>query len=357
MILYIIKRLLLIFPTIIGIIFINFLIIQFTPGGPVDYLISKIKGSEVIYGGGLEDTSGLYEKKINYVSEISTYEREKIKKHFNFDKPAYKRFFEMIKNYSVFNLGDSYFMGEPVLEVIASKIPTSISLAIISFILIYLISIPLGIYKASKNNSIFDKISNNILFIFYSIPSFILGIILISFFSIGDYTSIFPLKGIASENFKELSFLEKIKDYAWHITLPVIALSIRWIAKISLLTKNAFIEEMKKPYILTAKSIGCSKKRILYNHVFKNAMIVIVADFPKSFINMIFTHSLLIEILFSLDGIGYLGFKSTMDRDYPIVFGILYFYAITNLIINLLSDIFYKWFDPKININDSGEIN
>ena len=351
MIIYLIKRLTLIVPTLIGIIIINFIIIQSVPGGPIDQIIIRLKN---------------YDEKHSFNNIVSAgnnfiYEIEKkiepdflieLKEFYQFDKKLTIRLWTMIKSYSKFDLGYSYFKEKNVIDLIFEKLPVSVSLGFWSTFLIYIISIPIGIKKAIKNGSRFDTISSYILITTYSIPAFLFSTLLIIFFSGGNYLKIFPFKNITSIGWEHFTWDKKILDYFWHICLPIISMSIPRLSSLILLTKNSFLDELNKKYIITAKSKGLKEKRILYNHIFSNAMLIIISGLPGSFINILFANSLLIEIIFSLDGLGLLGFEATINRDYPVMFGSLYIFTIMNLISNLIRDLIYIKVDPRINFKN-----
>jgi len=358
---YIIRRLLLIIPTLLGIMVVNFLIIQIAPGGPVEKMIASIKHADVgaterIGGSGSELAGG----KPSLLQENATtaYRGSQgidpalikdIEKMYGFDKPPLERFLHMLNSYIHFDFGKSFFRDEPVLGLILSKLPVSISLGLWTTLLVYLISIPLGIKKAVRDGSKFDVWSSTIIIIGYSIPSFLFAILLIILFAGGSYWSIFPLRGLHSDNWVELSNLDKIKDYFWHIALPVIAMVAGGFASLTMLTKNSFIEEIGKQYVVTARAKGVSEMRILFAHVFRNAMLVVIAGFPSAFMGILFKSSLIIEIIFSLDGLGLLGFEAAVGRDYPIMFATLYIFTLLGLLLNLLGDIIYVMVDPRID--------
>ncbi len=350
---YIIKRLALIPLTLFGILLLNFVIIQLAPGGPVEQMLAKYQG--------LNTSSSLSSgASIAHNPNNSTYKgsegvsedlKAELEKQFGFDKPYYERFFMMLKNYATFNLGKSFYSDKSVIELIVEKMPVSVSLGLWSTLLIYLISIPLGIKKAVKDGSNFDFYSSLFVIIGSAIPVFLFAVFLIVFFAGGTYFDWFPLKGLVSDNFEELSLFEKVADYFWHITLPVIAMAIGGFASLTMLTKNSFLDEINKPYIITAKAKGLSENKVLYNHVFRNAMLLVISGMPAMFIKMLFTGSLLIEIIFSLDGLGLLGYQAILTRDYPIIFGTLYVFALLGLVLKLVSDVLYNVIDPRIKFN------
>ncbi|MBL6785578.1 MAG: microcin C ABC transporter permease YejB [Rickettsiales bacterium] len=358
MLYYITKRTLLIIPTLIGILLLNFVIIQFAPGGPVNHVISQIKHQHTNESSLYDNSSlDLNSKSNDNSNNFNSYGLDQeivdeINKRFGFDKPAKERFFLMVKNYLTFNFGDSFFKGQTVIELIKERLPISISLGLWSTLIIYLISIPLGIKKAVNNGSKFDLYSSLIIFTFYSIPAFLFAIFLIIIFAKGGYLPIFPLSGLMSDNFSELSFFGKIKDYIAHLFLPTIALIIGGFASLTMLTKNCFLEELAKQYVQTAKAKGANESRILYGHVFRNSMILVISALPETLIKILFTSSLLIEIIFSLDGLGLLGFEAAINRDYPIIFATIYIYSLIGLVFNLISDIIYVAIDPRINFSN-----
>lgn len=352
---YILKRLLLIIPTLFGILMLNFLIVQAAPGGPVDQMIDKIQnadsantdrtgGSSISFESS-QQTLNLYQGSQGLPPEII----ESIKKMYGFDKPAHVRFWEMIKNYAQFDFGDSFFRNTSVINLILEKMPVTISLGLWSTLLIYCISIPVGILKAVNNGSRFDVVTSFIVVIANAIPSFLLGIMLIVLFAGGSYLDWFPLRGLSSGNFDEMTLAEQIKDYFWHLTLPLIAYTLGGFATLTMLTKNSFLDEINKQYVTTAKAKGLSEKKVLYGHVFRNAMLIIISSFPMAFLSIFITGSLLIEVIFSLDGLGLLGFESILNRDYPVIFGTLFIFTLFSLIIKLLSDISYFLIDPRID--------
>ena len=349
MIRYILKRLLLMIPTLLGVLFITFAVTQFVPGGPIEQITSELNslnvsseassGSSTIYRG----SSGLDEEHIQQLTEF-----------YGFDKPFHERFVNLVVNYLSFDLGDSYFHHQTVSELIVDKLPVSISLGLWSFIIIYSICIPLGIKKAVTHGSRFDLISSTIILIGYSIPGFVLGIGLIVLMGGGSFFDIFPTRGIVSDNWDTLGFFDKIFDYLWHMTLPIICSVIGSFAVMTMLTKNSFIEEINKQYVLMARSKGLSENEVLYKHIFKNALIPILTGFPAQFISAFFTGSILIETIFSLDGIGLLSYESILHRDYPVVLGTLYLFTLLGLIAKLLTDISYVLVDPRIKFTSVG---
>ena len=356
---YLIKRFLLIIPTLFFIMLINFLVIQSAPGGPVERLINSLNHPGKI---GEEFTNTELSAKVN-TSSTSNFENikyrgsegidpeiiAKIEKLYGFDKPLFTRFWDMLKKYLTFDFGNSFYQDKSVISLILEKLPVSISLGLWTTILVYLISIPLGIKKAVRNGSKFDLWSSNIVIIGYAIPSFLLAIFLIVVFAGGNFLNIFPLRGIVSANFSELNWYQKIGDYFWHMFLPIIAMIVNGFAGLTFLCKNSFLEEINKQYVLTAKAKGLNENQVLYRHIFRNAMLIVIAGFPAALIGILFTGSLLIEIIFSLDGLGYLGFESANNRDYPVMFGTLYCFTIIGLITAIIGDITYKLIDPRID--------
>jgi len=343
MLAYILRRLLLMIPTLFGVLLLTFIVIQFVPGGPVEQLISQIQG----HGAGGEaggTTSAFYRGD----SGLDKDKLDKLKEIYGFDKPAYQRFFEMIAKFAVFDLGESYIYQQSVTELIISKLPVSITLGVWTFLITYLVCIPLGISKAVRDGSTFDIVSSTIILFGYAIPGFVLGITMLVFLGGGSFWDVFPLRDIISDNWSELPWYQQITDYLWHITLPLISLVIGSLAVMTMLTKNSFLEEIRKQYVLTARAKGLSENKVLYKHVFRNAIIPLLTSFPAAFIGAFFTGSLLIETIFSLDGLGLLGFESVVKRDYPVVMGSLYFFTLLGLFAKLLTDILYVVVDPRI---------
>ena len=359
---YIIRRLLLVIPTLIGIMTVNFVIIQIAPGGPVEQMIAKLQGEAVsaterLSGGG-EDVKG--QKKA--VSEKTSKYRgaqglapelvEEIEQMYGFDKPVHVRFFNMMLDYATFDFGDSFFRDQKVVDLVLEKMPVSISLGIWSTLAIYLVSIPLGIRKALRHGSRFDIWSSTVVILGNAIPTFLFAILLIILFAGGSYFSWFPLRGLVSDNISTLPWWQQILDYFWHLVLPITAILIGSFASLTMLTKNSFLDEINKQYVITARAKGIAERRVLYGHVFRNAMLIIIAGFPAAFIGMFFTGSLLIEIIFSLDGLGLLGFESTIQRDYPVMFGTLFIFTLLGLIVGIISDIMYTVIDPRIDFEN-----
>ena len=361
---YILKRILLMIPTLLGIMLMTFAVIQFVPGGPVEQVIAKMQGTDTdstgrisgntgneagggaqMQGGAADGTAFKYRGAQGLDPEFI----KSLEKQFGFDKPAPERFLLMMRDYFTFNFGQSYFRDRSVLSLIAEKLPVSISLGLWLTLIQYLVSIPLGIRKAVKDGSTFDVWTSGVIIIGYAIPSFIFAIMLIVLFAGGSYFSWFPLRGLTSDNFEELSLMGKIADYAWHLALPLFAMAIGSFATMTMLTKNSFLDEIRKQYVMTARAKGLTENQVLYGHVFRNAMLLVIAGFPGAFIGAFFASSLLIETIFSLDGLGYLFFKATLDRDYPIVFASLYIFTLMGLVVQLISDLTYTWIDPRID--------
>jgi microcin C transport system permease protein len=364
MLAYIARRILLMIPTIFGIMLVSFTIVQFAPGGPVERIIAQLQGFEAgatsRFGGGGSDIGQTGSGRVGGAGADTTGRYRgaqgldpkfiaELEKQFGFDKPAPERFLIMLKHYAVFNFGRSYFRDVPVLQLIREKLPVSISLGLWMTLLSYAISVPLGISKAVNDGSRFDVWSSAVVIIGYAIPSFLFAILLIVVFAGGSFWQIFPLRGLTSEYFDQLSLFDKVRDYFWHITLPVISMALGAFATATFLTKNSFLEEIKKQYVLTARMKGLSRRQVLYGHIFRNAMLVVVSGFPGAFISAFFTGALLIETIFSLDGLGLLSFESIVNRDYPVVFANLYIFALLGLFVNLLSDLTYTWIDPRID--------
>src|ERR671925_2152230 len=362
---YIIRRILFMVPTLFGIMLVAFLVVQFAPGGPVERVIAQITGSDTgatsrIGGspGGDFGARGMPQGGSAVDAVTSKYRGaqgldpefiKKLEKQFGFDKPAYERFFLMLWNYIRFDFGKSYFRDVSVLQLVKEKLPVSISLGIWMTLLTYLISIPLGVRKAVQDGSRFDVWTSGVIIIGYAIPGFLFAILLIVLFAGGSFLNIFPLRGLTSDGWATFPWWWKIIDYFWHITLPLISMALGAFATMTLLTKNSFLDEIRKQYVMTARAKGCSERQVLYGHVFRNAMLLIIAGFPGAFIHAFFSGSLLIETVFTLDGLGLLSFESVLNRDYPVVFGTLYIFSLVGLLINLISDLTYMWIDPRID--------
>ena len=357
---YILRRLLLMIPTIFGIMAISFAIIQFAPGGPVERIIAQLQGHDVGATARFSSVQDTMSQTGNAASANSKYRGAQgldpefiaeLEQQFGFDKPVHERFFKMISDYARFDFGESYYRDVPVIDLIKEKLPVSITLGLWTTLLTYLISIPLGIAKARRDGTAFDVWTSGIIIVGYAIPGFLFAVALIVFFAGGSYFDWFPLRGLVSENWQEMSLSGRILDYLWHIFLPVMALSIGGFATTSLLTKNAFLDEIRKQYVTTARAKGLSEGRVLYGHVFRNAMLIVIAGFPGAFISAFFTGSLLIETIFSLDGLGLLSYESIINRDYPVVFASLYIFGLIGLFVTLISDLAYMWVDPRIDFN------
>jgi microcin C transport system permease protein len=357
---YILRRLALIIPTLFGIMLINFLIVQASPGGPVEQMIANLEGFDTSATSRISGTSSTLDVGFDDLSEyrgrrgIDPELLKDIEKLYGFDKPATERFIQMITNYLHFDLGDSFFRSAKVTDLIMQKLPVSISLGLWGTLLIYLISIPLGIRKAVRQGSRFDIWTSIMIAIGYAIPSFLLALLLIVLFAGGSYWNIFPLRGLVSDNFESLSVFGKFLDYAWHMILPIFCMVVGSFASLTMLTKNSFLDEIQKQYVLTAKAKGASENQVLFKHVFRNAMLVVISGFPHALLSMLLTSSLLIEIVFSLDGLGLLGYEAAINRDYPVIFGTLYIFTLLSMLIKLLSDISYFVVDPRIDFESRG---
>jgi microcin C transport system permease protein len=357
---YIVKRLLLVIPTLFLIMLFNFVVIQFAPGGPVEQAIANITGTGVDAAERVtRDTS---ENVINSGANNSQYRGAQgldpefiaeLEKRFGFDKPVHQRFYEMIGNYLRFDFGDSFFRDSSVVDLVLDKMPVSISLGLWSTLLVYLISIPLGIRKAVNDGSRFDISTSVLLTIGVAIPGFLFAVLLLVVFSGGVYFDWFPLRGLVSDNWDTLSWSAKIADYFWHLALPLVALTISGFASLAMLTKNSFLDQISQQYVLTARAKGLSERRVMYGHVFRNAMLIVIAGFPAAVINILFTGAMLIEIIFSLDGLGLLSFEAALQRDYPVMFGALWFFTLLGLVLGIISDLMYTWIDPRIDFEGS----
>ena len=356
---YIARRILLMIPTLIGILFVSFIVVQFAPGGPVEHVLAQLSGANAggtsrVSSGGRDFVGGQRQ-----ISTINSNYRgaegldpafiKSLKTQFGFDKPAPERFALMVWNFARFDLGKSYFRDISVFDLIKEKLPVSISLGIWMTLLTYLISIPLGIRKAVKEGTRFDTWTSAVIIIGFAIPGFLFAILLIILFAGGSFFDIFPLRGLTSDSWSQFPWYWKILDYFWHLTLPIISMALSAFATMTLLTKNSFLDEIRKQYVMTARAKGCSERRVLYGHVFRNAMLIVVAGFPGAFVHAFFAGSLLIETIFSLDGLGLLSFESVLNRDYPVVFGTLYVFSLIGLVVNLISDLTYTWIDPRID--------
>ena len=361
---YIVRRILFMIPTMFGIMLVAFVVVQFAPGGPVEQVIAKLTGSDTsatsrISGGGGDFGSRGMAQGASGVDSVSSKYRgaqgldpefiKKLEKQFGFDKPAYERFGIMLWNYMRFDFGKSYFRDISVLQLIKEKLPVSMSLGIWMTLLTYLISIPLGIRKAVEDGSRFDMWTSSIIVVGYAIPGFLFAILLIILFAGGSFLDWFPLRGLVSDNFWSLPWYAKIGDYFWHLTLPIISMALSAFATMTLLTKNSFLDEIRKQYVLTARMKGLSERGVLYGHVFRNAMLIVIAGFPGAFVHALFAGSLLIETIFSLDGLGLLSFEAIVNRDYPVVFANLYIFSLIGLVVHLITDLTYAWVDPRID--------
>lgn len=360
---YIVRRLLLIIPTLFGIMLINFVIVQAAPGGPVEQMIAKLQG-QVVSSTARVDGSATSEVAQNNSGGDNPYRGARgldpeliaeIEQLYGFDKSASERFWLMMGQYLRFDFGESFFRDQKVVDLVREKMPVSISLGLWTTLLVYLISIPLGIRKALRDGTAFDVWSSAVVIVGYAIPSFLFAILLVVVFAGGSYLDWFPLRGLVSEHFDSLPWYRQWLDYLWHITLPVLAMVIGGFASLTMLTKNSFIEEINKQYVLTARAKGVSENRVLYGHVFRNAMLIVVAGFPSAFVGILFTGSLLIEVIFSLDGLGLLGFEAAINRDYPVMFGTLFFFTFLGLILNLVGDLMYTVIDPRIDFDRRGQ--
>jgi microcin C transport system permease protein len=351
---YIARRLLLILPTLVGIITLNFFIVQLAPGGPVDQTIARLTSQDV----STSTRIGAASTAAAEVNVQSQYAGARgldpeliaaIEKQFGFDRPLHERYLKMLVDYFSLDFGNSYYQGRPVIELILERLPVSVSLGLWSMLLIYFISIPLGIAKALRDGTRFDAWTSGLIFIGYSIPSFLFAIMLLMVFAGGAYLDWFPLKGLTSRNFDELSWFGKAVDYLWHLALPVTAITVSGFATLTMLTKNSFLDEVSKQYVMTAAAKGLSDGRVLYGHVFRNAMLIVIAGFPAALIGILFTSTLLIEVIFSLQGLGLLGFEATLTRDYPIIFGTVFCFTFLSLLLTLIGDITYTLVDPRID--------
>ena len=364
---YILRRILLMIPTLLGIMTISFVIVQFAPGGPVEQAIAQAQGiaisgaarvtgtTEGDFAGQLDTQS---QNRGDASSPTSNYRGSQglsptyiaaLEKQFGFDKPPVERFFTMLWNYLRFDFGESYFKGRPVVDLIIERLPVSITLGLWMTLLSYGISIPLGIAKAVRDGSRFDVWTSGAIIIGYALPGFLFAILLIVLFAGGSFLNIFPLRGLTSDNFAQLPWWQQVLDYFWHITLPIIAMAVGAFATSTLLVKNLFLDEIRKQYVVTARAKGLNDRQVLYGHVFRNAMLLVIAGFPGAFIGAFFGGALLIETIFSLDGLGKLGFDALIDRDYPVIFATLYVFSLIGLVLGLISDLMYMWIDPRID--------
>ncbi len=353
---YVLRRLLLMVPTLLGILLINFLVVQAAPGGPVERVVAELRGHGIeatarVAGAGETVARGGEggESRYRGAQGIDPELIAELEAFYGFDRPAHERFLQMLVNYARFDFGDSFYRDRSVIELIVDALPVSISLGLWTLLLVYLISIPLGIHKAVRDGSRFDLWSSAVVIVGYAIPGFMFAILLIVLFAGGSFWDLFPLRGLTSDNWAELSWPGRIADYFWHITLPVLAMVIGGFAGLTMLTKNAFLDEINKQYVITARAKGLSERRVLYGHVFRNAMLIVIAGFPAAFVAVLFTGALLIEVIFSLDGLGLLGFEAAINRDYPVMFGTLFIFTLMGLVLNLIGDLMYVAVDPRID--------
>jgi microcin C transport system permease protein len=344
---YVLRRLLLMIPTLFGVLLITFTIIQFVPGGPVEQMVAQFQGFEA--GG---EGPGAAQAGYRGRQGVDAVRVEEIKKLYGFDKPPHERFIQMLGQFARFDLGRSFYHNKDVAQLMIEKLPVSISLGMWTFVLIYLISVPLGIMKAVRAGTRFDTATTFVVLLGYSIPSFVLGVVLLVYFAGGTYVQWFPLRGITSTNWADLSLWGKVTDYLWHITLPVTAMVVGGFAVTTILTKNSVLEEVRKQYVLTARAKGVDERAVLWKHVFRNALIPIMTGFPAAFVGAFFGGSLLIETLFSLDGLGLLSYESVIRRDYPVVFGSLFVFTLIGLLTHLVRDLTYVWADPRVKYFD-----
>ena len=351
---YILRRLLLVIPTLLGVMIINFALTQFVPGGPIEQILAQLEGGGDVF----ESISGTGSETLESTAGEDSYLGARglppefiadLEKQFGFDKPAHIRFLNMMWDYVRFDFGESYFRSISVRDLVIEKMPVSITLGLWSTLIAYLISIPLGIRKAVRDGSKFDTWTSGAIIVAYAIPGFLFAILLLVVFAGGSFYKVFPLRGLTSDNFEDLTAMGKVLDYLWHITLPVIASTISSFATLTLLTKNSFLDEIKKQYVITAKAKGLSERSVLYGHVFRNAMLIVIAGFPGLFISVFCGGSIIIETIFSLDGLGRLGFEAAVARDYPVIFGTLFFFGLVGLVIGILSDLMYVFVDPRID--------
>ena len=360
MLAYALRRVLLIIPTLFAIILVNFIIVQAAPGGPVDQLIAELRGTasgslqRVAGGGGELAASSTSAAQSRGARGLDPAFIAEINKLYGFDKPPAERFWIMLKNYLRFDFGNSFYQDRPVIRLIADKLPVSISLGLWTTLLTYLISIPLGIRKAVRDGSAFDIWTSAVIIVGYAIPGFLFAVLLIVLFAGGSYLQWFPLRGLTSDDWSSFSWPMRIADYFWHIVLPVLSLVIGSFASLTMLTKNCFLDEIGKHYVVTARAKGLSERRVLYGHVFRNAMLLVIAGFPAAFVSILFTGALLVEVIFSLDGLGLLGFQAAIGRDYPIMFATLYIYTLVGLVLKLISDLTYMAVDPRIDFGTRG---
>ena len=359
---YILRRLLLVIPTLFGVMLINFALTQFVPGGPIEQVLARLEGGgdafQTIAGGGdaaggMDEAAGGDERYIGSRGLPPEFIAD-LERQFGFDKPPLQRFLDMMWNYARFDFGESYFRSISVVDLVLEKMPVSITLGLWSTLIAYLVSIPLGIRKAVRDGTPFDTWTSGAIIVGYAIPGFLFAILLLVLFAGGSYFKWFPLRGLTSDNWEQLSVLGKVADYFWHITLPVLASTIASFATLTLLTKNSFLDEIKKQYVMTARAKGLTESAVLYGHVFRNAMLIVIAGFPAVFVSVFFGGSLIIETIFSLDGLGRLGFEAAVSRDYPVIFGTLFFFGLMGLLMGILSDLMYVWIAPRIDFERRG---
>jgi microcin C transport system permease protein len=350
---YILRRIALMVPTLFGILLIAFTIVQFAPGGPVERMVAKLRGDDMNAtsriggdaGGGDFGDDSSYRGSQGVPPEII----EQLEKRFGFDKPVHERFGLMIWNFVRFDFGESYFKHERVIDVVLKALPVSLGLALWTKLLVYLVSVPLGIAKAVREGSRFDVLSSSVIIVGYAIPNFLLAVLLVVLFAGGSFLDLFPFRGLASPNADEMNWFQRGLDYLWHMTLPILSLVVSGFATITFLTKNSFLDEIRKQYVITARAKGLNERRVLYGHVFRNAMLIVLSSFPAAFLAIFFTGSILIETVFSLNGMGLLGFESLINRDYPVVFALIYMFALIGLVVHLMTDLLYTWIDPRID--------
>src|SRR5437762_588427 len=360
---YIARRILLMLPTLLGILLVSFVVVQFAPGGPVERVLAQLSGADTGGSSRISGSSGgdfgarapagassnAAGSKYRGAQGLDPEFIKSLEKQFGFDKPAPERFALMLWNFSRFDFGKSYFRDVSVIQLIKEKLPVSMSLGIWMMLLTYLISIPLGIRKAVNDGSRFDTWTSAVIIIGFAIPGFLFAILLIVLFAGGSFLNIFPLRGLTSDGWSQFPWYWKIIDYFWHLALPLVSMALGAFATMTLLTKNSFLDEIRKQYVMTARAKGCSERQVLYNHIFRNAMLIVISGFPGAFIHAFFSGSLPIETIFSLGGLGLLGFESVLNRDYPVVFGTLFIFSLVGLVVNLISDLAYMWVDPRID--------
>lgn len=351
---YVLRRVLLMIPTLLGILVLNFIIVQFAPGGPVEQVLAQLEGTDPgatarVTGGGAETATGTGESMYRGGRGLPPDLIAELERQYGFDKPAHERLLKMLWDYMRLDFGESFYQNRSVVQLIIDKLPVSISLGLWTTLLVYLISIPLGIKKAVRDGTRFDFWSSAVVIVGNAVPSFLFAVLLVVLFAGGSFLDWFPLRGLVSENWSQLSWPMRIVDYLWHIALPVLAMVIGGFAGLTMLTKNSFMEEINKQYVTTARAKGLTERRVLYGHVFRNAMLIVIAGFPAAFIGVLFTGALLIEIIFSLDGLGLLGYEAVINRDYPVVFGTLFIFTLIGLVLNLIGDLMYVAIDPRID--------